>query len=122
MIKQLANGDKLVGQDVLIAKQLANTNGFTPRCLLFNDKFRVWTGTMVVRFTNGVLEYNATPLDLSQTPICVLLTPCSQRYSLRYDYDNSSKTSLRIEIINDGQVYAYTGNVRFSILIMEAIN
>ena len=83
----------------------------------FNNKNVVYAGTEVVKFTNGVANIDISDLNLSARPDAVQITPNSQLYSIRYDYDNSSAQSIRVEIFNNGQTYNYTGNVRFSMTI-----
>lgn len=82
-----------------------------------NDKIVVYAGTVVTSFSNGVLTLNVTNLGLAERPDTVQLTANSLRYALRYDYDSSTATRLKIEVINNGSVYTYTGNVRFSMTV-----
>lgn len=83
----------------------------------FNNKNVVYAGTEVANFTNGVVNIDISDLNLSARPDAVQITPNSRLYSIRYDFDNSSAQSIRVEIFNNGQTYNYNGNVRFSITI-----
>lgn len=83
----------------------------------FNTKKVVYAGTIVVKFTNGVANIDISDLNLSAKPDAVQITPSSTLYSIRYDYDNSSAQSIRVEMCNNGQIRDYTGPIRFSITI-----
>lgn len=77
----------------------------------------VYAGTVVASFSSGSVNFDITNLGLAERPDTVQLTANSLRYPLRYDYDNSTATRLKIEVINNGSVYSYTGNVRFSMTV-----
>lgn len=84
---------------------------------MLNNNFLIYTGTVVANFKNGSLNLDVSELNLVTKPYSVQITPSSQLYGMRYDFDNSSSTNLRIEIFNNGQIYPYNGNIRFSTTI-----
>lgn len=84
---------------------------------MLNDNFLIYTGTVVANFKNGSLNLDVSELNLVTKPYSVQITPSSQLYGMRYDFDNSSSTNLKIEIFNNGQIHPYNGNTRFSITI-----
>ena len=88
---------------------------------MLNDNFLIYTGTVVANFKNGPLNLDVSELNLVTRPNSVQITPSSQLYGIRYDYDNSSATTLKIEMFNNGQIQSYNGNVRFSITIYGEI-
>lgn len=84
---------------------------------MLNNNFLIYTGTVVANFKNGSLNLDVSELNLVTKPYSVQITPSSQLYGMRYDLDNSSSTNLKIEIFNNGQIYPYNGNIRFSTTI-----
>lgn len=87
-----------------------------------NDKFIIYTGTVVAPFSNGLVDFDISALNLKEKPSSVQLTMNSNLYGIRYNYDNSSATSLRIELFNNGQIQKYNGNVRFSMTVYGETN
>lgn len=88
---------------------------------MLNDNFLIYTGTVVANFKNGSLNLDVSELNLVTRPNSVQITPSSQLHGIRYDYDNSSATTLKIEMFNNGQIQSYNGNVRFSMTIYGQI-
>lgn len=88
---------------------------------MLNDNFLIYTGTVIANFKNGSLNLDVSELNLVTRPNSVQITPSSQLHGIRYDYDNSSATTLKIEMFNNGQIQSYNGNVRFSMTIYGEI-
>ena len=86
-----------------------------------ND-YSIFSGTLVSTFSSGIVDLNVTSLHLDEKPTCVQLTISSSLYSMQYDYDNSSATSLKIKLVSNNAVANVNGNVRYSIIIIAKTN
>lgn len=82
----------------------------------------IYAGTVVVSFSSGIGYFNVSGLNLSAKPSCVVATICSEYCGIKYDYDNSTATSLKFDLHRNGAVYNKNGNVRFSCIIFEQLN
>lgn len=98
------------------------TTAMVGQKFLFNNNYVIYAGTVVVSFSSGIGYFNVSGLNLSAKPSCVQATICSEYCGIKYDYDNSTATSLKFDLHRNGAVYNKTGNVRFSCTIYEKIS
>lgn len=65
-------------------------------------------GTMTKTFTNGYCEIATSDFGMSVKPTALVMTPCNQIIVMRYDYDGSSNSTVKVYVGNN-----YSGLLRF---------
>ena len=65
-------------------------------------------GTMTKTFTNGYCEIATSDFGMSIKPTALVMTPCNQIIVMRYDYDGSSNSIVKVYVGNN-----YSGLLRF---------
>lgn len=65
-------------------------------------------GTMTKTFTNGYCEISTSDFGMSIKPTALVMTPCNQIIVMRYDYDGSSNSIVKVYVGNN-----YSGLLRF---------
>lgn len=65
-------------------------------------------GTMTKTFNNGYCEIPTSDFGMSTRPTALVMTPCNQIIVMRYDYDGSSSSTVKVYVGNN-----YSGLLRF---------
>lgn len=79
---------------------------------------KLYIGTQVSNFSNGVFYIPFSTLGLTSKPNCVCLTPSRADVMMGYDWDNSSSSvGLKIFCTRHDNV-GISGNIRYSIAIL----
>lgn len=65
-------------------------------------------GTMTKTFSNGYCEISTSDFGMSVKPTSLVMTPCNQIIVMRYDYDGSSSSTVKVYVGNN-----YSGLLRF---------
>ena len=103
---QLKNGNDNLYPNIGIA----NSDGVKIKC---NGSF-FYIGTMVVTFTNGECDVDISSFGFSDRPKAALLTSNNGTLALRYDYDNSSATIMKLI-----STTSWNGLLRISYLLLS---
>ena len=68
--------------------------------LITLGKMKIFSGSIVLRFEDGVQDLDISSLGLKSVPYGVQLTMSTGYYCIKYDYDNSTKDTLKLKLYN----------------------